>query len=821
MGKPTCIPCRTFAFLMTLGLLYAAAASSEEIRRVRDIIWAWGNPEMATPGPHSLASFAEASPTERAGLLGASNLFLAGYGLPASKKAAQRLTEQAKNCTRLIWEITQGDTDGKPPFLFEKTVARVRRLASRYPNITGMLLDDMSSVMISNGLKPEHVRAIRDGLGQTHDRLKLWGVLYSMNFDKPNIDAYINELDGIVLAVWHADDIPEMEKFVAHCETRYPGKPLILCLYLFDYGQGRRMPIALLEQQCDTSLRLAHAGRINGILFVTINNDKRAVEFAKDWVDRVGGQVLGAFQERALNLADSGKWRFLGGEWTENDGILQPPDQYNLHSRAFYTANAYVDCEVEFEYNPNYRETGTGAAGLILRALDANHFYYVYFPWGGQQLRAKNYWAMAAKVDGDGYLRNLDAQWIPGIPSETDRWYAVRVRAEGPRLRAWVDGRLALDLEDDTYTSGCLGLAGYGWYAFRNLHVRGIPDTPPPWNPGMEIPTHSFTVGLSSETMPSGCVAPNGDVLIAAGNLLVRSKDKGRTWLPPETLPLSLGVVTDYGNSMFCSKDGTLRIMLYTKQIEAKNATPKISMAESTDNGATWSEPVASTVDSNWPKVPKSYTAYGPVVQGAPGVLMRFLLGGAGDEGAAFTNVVTWGATHCKAAVIRSEDNGRTWSAPIEIDRPAWSGVPRGGIPGSLDLTEPTAVVMGNDVTALVRPVYSPYMWQCWSHDGGATWDAAVRATFPGYAQSMTHTASGAILCAHRYPLYSVNVSRDGGIHWDAGTVIDYPAWAMGCIVEIEPNVVLCAYMNSQRNQPLLAQLIHVTSEGLRPVAPK
>ena len=104
-------------------------------------------------------------------------------------------------------------------------------------------------------------------------------------------------------------------------------------------------------------------------------------------------------------------------------------------------------------------------------------------------------------------------------------------------------------------------------------------------------------------------------------------------------------------------------------------------------------------------------------------------------------------------------------------------------------------------VTTLVRPIYSPYMWQCWSHDGDANWDAAARATFPGYAQSMIRTASGAIVCAHRYPQYSVNVSRDDGLHWDEGTVIDYPAWAMGCIVEVEPDVLLCTYMNWERGR--------------------
>ena len=129
-------------------------------------------------------------------------------------------------------------------------------------------------------------------------------------------------------------------------------------------------------------------------------------------------------------------------------------------------------------------------------------------------------------------------------------------------------------------------------------------------------------------------------------------------------------------------------------------------------------------------------------------------------------------------------------------------------------------MVIGNKVTVLIRPVYSPYMWQCWSYDNGATWDAAVRATFPGYAQSMVRTKSGAILCAHRYPHHSVNISYDDGLHWDAGTVIDFPAWAMGCMIEVEPDVVLCTYMNAQRSQPLLAQLIQVTPKGIKPIRP-
>ena len=82
----------------------------------------------------------------------------------------------------------------------------------------------------------------------------------------------------------------------------------------------------------------------------------------------------------------------------------------------------------------------------------------------------------------------------------------------------------------------------------------------------------------------------------------------------------------------------------------------------------------------------------------------------------------------------------------------------------------------------------------------------------------MVRTQSGAIVCAHRYPQYSVNTSYDNGLNWDDGTVIDYPIWAMGSLTEVEPDVLLCTYMNAQRNLPLLAQRFRATPAGIQPI---
>jgi hypothetical protein len=805
---------------VVLGLGMAQAADGQP-KVVRDVLWAWGNPEMTKPGPHTVATFASASPARRAELLGVPNVIMAGQGIPNDDRQADALTRDVASSPRVIWEITPDGGEGSP-FVYTRRVAQVRKLVDKYPRIEGVLLDDMSTVAMDHGFKPEHIRQIRQSLDGKYAAVKVWGVLYTMSFDRPGIDKYINELDVINLWTWDAKEVVHLEKNVARCEQKYPGKPIVVGLYLYDYGTTRRMPLELIKQQCDTALKLLHAGRIQGIVFLTINDDPEAVGWAADWVKRVGSQKVGspsAEGSSRLRIGDGSGWQFTDGPWTEAaDGVISPPNKMNLHSRAFCTKQGFSDLTAEFDLNCNYRENGSGGAGFVFRATDPNHFYAVYVPWGGQQLRAKHFWISIVKADGDGYLRSLKSAYVPGVPSETDRWYKIRLEAKGPSMEVWVDGRRALSVSDDSYKSGAAGMMGYGWYFLRNIGISGQKMAMAAWDAKQQMPTNRVELGINGIFMPSGCIAPNGDVLLAAGNKLLRSKDKGRTWGSPETLPSKLGNVTDYGNTMFRTAKGRLIVQLYKGRAVTQKPIPEISMAESTDNGVSWSDPVMSKVAEGWPTSPATLVPYGPLVETEDGTLLRFIYGGLIAGEAHRPNVITWSSVHCKAYCIRSTDGGKSWSAPIELDWPAWVNAPRGSIAGSLDFTEPTGVAIGNKVTVVIRPVYSQTMWQCWSDNAGATWDSAARTTFTGYAQSMVRTKSGAILVAHRTPLYSVNISRDNGLNWDEGTIIDYPNWAMGTAIEVEPDVVLLTYMNASRDMPLLGQLVRVTPKGIEPV---
>ena len=125
-----------------------------------------------------------------------------------------------------------------------------------------------------------------------YQSVKTWGVVYSMSLGREGLAECIRQLDVINLWVWHAKDVVQIEKYVARLENEFPGKPAILGLYLRDYGGGRKIPMDLLKLQCETALKLAQAGRIEGMVFLTIDNDPEAVGWVADWIKRVGSQVL-------------------------------------------------------------------------------------------------------------------------------------------------------------------------------------------------------------------------------------------------------------------------------------------------------------------------------------------------------------------------------------------------------------------------------------------------------------------------------------------------------------------------------------------------
>ncbi|MBU7004185.1 MAG: exo-alpha-sialidase, partial [Theionarchaea archaeon] len=239
------------------------------------------------------------------------------------------------------------------------------------------------------------------------------------------------------------------------------------------------------------------------------------------------------------------------------------------------------------------------------------------------------------------------------------------------------------------------------------------------------------------------------------------------------------------------------------------------ALAETDDDGLTWSRPEAIEVKPAPEEVERLHLGPQALVNLSDGSMVMFGYGRY-DFSREEMSIFTWGSHHCQAYSCRSADGGRSWSNWVNVDGAMDSqGQP---VAGSLDLTEVCGVQTGDgSILAMIRPIYSPWMWETWSHDGGISWTPCVRGPFPGYATpNMLRTCSGRILVAHRLPGCTINSSMDDGVTWDQGTMIDSAIWVMGSMLEVDEDLVLYVYYDSFESM-MRAQFIRLTDEGIFP----
>ncbi len=264
-------------------------------KTLRDTMWGWGTMIDVIGNETELMS-----PVEGADYMGIKNFLMCG-GAPATDEQA---APAAARGGRIVWEMEAGfgSTFGEN-FEFQSRLDRILPLAQRFPNIEGVLLDDLSTITIGQEkMPPEVLGRICRALQSEPRPLSLWGVIYTMSYDDPALSTYIEDLpeylkylDVINLWVWHAKDLHKLEANLERCNELSGGKPVHLGLYLYDFGDGRPMPLDLMEMQCETARRWVHEGEIIGMGFLPTSAFGRgieAAEWAAEWARKVGDEPL-------------------------------------------------------------------------------------------------------------------------------------------------------------------------------------------------------------------------------------------------------------------------------------------------------------------------------------------------------------------------------------------------------------------------------------------------------------------------------------------------------------------------------------------------
>jgi len=110
-------------------------------------------------------------------------------------------------------------------------------------------------------------------------------------------------------------------------------------------------------------------------------------------------------------------------------------------------------------------------AGLTFR-YHTNRHYYLFAISGGNRARLALHLPLEPKLRVHGWKELADADF----PYDTKRYYSLKVAADGPRIRAYIDGKLILEASDSDLLKGKAGVISNGPARFEDFHVLTSDD---------------------------------------------------------------------------------------------------------------------------------------------------------------------------------------------------------------------------------------------------------------------------------------------------------------------------------------------------------
>jgi len=225
-----------------------------------DDLWLWGGPTPewgGSPDPDTLMKTAR--------YLDAQNGIYV-YG-PTSAEMVARHRAMKK---LLVMVTSTCRAPGQQPESDEECAEKLGRLSLEYPNIAGGMMDDMTAAL--ENVTPEkitQVSKVEKALKKHNPSLKLFGVVYNHELGKKDFSPLQPFLDGVSLWFWYQEELLELAERVELCRKNFPGKKLLLGVFLHDYGtaDAGTLPELLLHQLRGARQLLAEK-KIGGVIIL-------------------------------------------------------------------------------------------------------------------------------------------------------------------------------------------------------------------------------------------------------------------------------------------------------------------------------------------------------------------------------------------------------------------------------------------------------------------------------------------------------------------------------------------------------------------------
>ncbi len=225
-----------------------------------DELWLWGGPTPEWGGsmdPDALV--------KNAAYYGAQNGVYV-YG-PINEEMIAR---QASMKRVLAMVNKECRAPGQQPESDPECAENLSRLSLKYPNIVGGMMDDMTShEPLLSDKTIANVAAVSAGLKKHNHALELYGVVYRHELGVKDFAPLQPYLDGVNLWFWNQEELLEVVESVELCRNNFPGKKILLGLFIHDYGRTDAGTVPeLLLHELKAARQMLADGLINGLVIL-------------------------------------------------------------------------------------------------------------------------------------------------------------------------------------------------------------------------------------------------------------------------------------------------------------------------------------------------------------------------------------------------------------------------------------------------------------------------------------------------------------------------------------------------------------------------
>jgi len=217
-----------------------------------DHIWVWDGPAIDYPMGPSIMGLGEGT-----------RYFHAENVMYLFAATTEFALDKLRGFKRVVCDITKWKfIEGGRYVALSSTeeALKLSRFSLRYRNIVGGIIDDLIHTRKVNEVEEAYC-----ALKRYNPELQLYGVIYTHEFDLPVLEEYLPYIDVVNIWVWeNTKNLRNLDSYIERCPEVFPGKPILLGLYLYDYPTKQPMPKELLEFEFKKAVQYVKDEKIIG-----------------------------------------------------------------------------------------------------------------------------------------------------------------------------------------------------------------------------------------------------------------------------------------------------------------------------------------------------------------------------------------------------------------------------------------------------------------------------------------------------------------------------------------------------------------------------